>query len=149
MMGNEFSGNGCRAACFSLLNMKDGITSFMASGSEKPIYSSLKNSITTVDVPYSFTPNKRINNSIGFLINQLKSYQLVIEGFGSYSQAKDIIIQNFSDYSAAGVMYISRVSANKYLLDPYFWVKKTKTTITINTTAIPHILAETPKYKVE
>jgi len=128
MMGDEFSGNGCRAAGFIALSQKAGIVQLQTVG--KKIAVSLdKSANSTVTIPYCFYPKNIITNSCGFLIKMLGSYQLVIEGRGNYQTAKNLTQKYFQNSKAAGIMFFQKVSQSIISLDPYFYVRKTKTLV--------------------
>ena len=129
MMGNEFLGNDCRAAAFSFLKSKSGKIKLNTSGTTKVIDCLVdQNQNSTVDIPYSFSPKKILNNKIGFLIKIFGSYQLIIKGRGSLSQARKIIDSQFIDSNAVGIMFFEKITGG-YKLDPFFWVKGTQTLV--------------------
>lgn len=133
MMGNEFSGNGCRAAGFSLLKTKPGKIEFTTSGTTRTIKVNVDNNqYSFCSIPYSFSNKKIIKSNLGFLIKMFGSYLLVLNKNGNENIANNIINQinrDFRNVNAVGIMFIKILSGKKISLNPYFYVKKTKTLI--------------------
>ena len=128
MMGNEFSGNGCRTAAYSLLKKKSGKISFVASGIDEKIFARVsKNSLCGITLPYKFINKKIRKVKNGFLIKIFGSFILILEENGNYKKAKKIIEKRFKRNRAVGIMFIRKMTKNKIKLNPYFYVKSTDT----------------------
>lgn len=128
MMGNEFSGNGCRAAGYSLLKGKNGKISFNVKGIKKQITVFLKNKVSSLPLPFCFDKTKIINNDFGFLIKMFDSLIFVFKEKVNKSKIRKII-DAYQYQKAVGIMFISVSSNNVVSLNPYFYVKKTNTLI--------------------
>lgn len=128
MMGNEFSGNGCRAAGYLLLNNKDGTIKFKTSGIDKEVEVNIKNNNSTLTLPYSFNKKKIIKNDFGFLIKLFGSYIFVFEEKVNLLKIK-AIIKTYQDKKAVGIMFINQLNNKKVVLNPYFYVKETNTLV--------------------
>lgn len=128
MMGNEFSGNGCRIAGYSLLNGKNGIIKFNTSGTKKEIIIKIINYNSTLTLSYCFDKNKIIKNNFGFLIKLFGSYIFVLDEKENPVKIKKIINSN-KEKNAVGIMFINQLNEEVVKLNPYFYVKKTNTLI--------------------
>ena len=130
MMGNEFSGNGCRAAAFSLLKMKPGIIKFKTSGLNKIINASIGNDLTSnISLPCLFDKNKIICNRFGFAIKMFGSSLIVIEDNKNDKIVQEIVNELSKKSRAIGIMFIEICSRRVVKLNPFFYVKETNTLI--------------------
>lgn len=126
MMGQEFSGNGCRSAAFCFLRQQPGIIQFQSSGAKSPIAVALdKNNNSTVTIPNSY----QIISTNPFCLKMLNNYQIVIEGKGNLFSAKNIIASLPTDTSGIGIMYINKVNDINYQLNPFFYTRGTDTLV--------------------
>ncbi len=125
MMGNEFSGNGCRAATLAFLNNNPGKISFFASGINKIIIGKINNGNATVTIPSQKVNFIKISNTIysTVIFNTL----MIISANNIKDKSK--IIEKYSDkYNAIGFMSYQK-QGNQIKLNPWFWVKETNSLI--------------------
>ena len=127
MMGNEFSGNGCRAAGFSLLKLKPGTVKFKTSGTNKIIKTQVdsKNNTTTT-IPYE--TSKKYKKNKQFFIKIFGSRIVVIKNKPDNKTTQKILKTYSPSCNAIGIMFLQE-NKGGYKLTPYFYVKKTKTLV--------------------
>lgn len=125
MMGNEFSGNGCRAATFFLLKNTPAQINFFASGINKPIIGQLINNYVTVSMPSPKIIFNQIDNST---YSTIFIGTLMIISSNTIKNIPKLIKQYSSQYSAIGFMEYQTINNNINLI-PRFWVKNTNTLV--------------------
>lgn len=135
MMGGEFSANGCRSALFSLLKFKAGATKFKIrlGGGIKTISGCVKKRLSEITIPYSFTPQKIVNNQNYFSFEMLGNYYLVLnKKNGTEEEVEKIIKNNFYKYKntpGLGIIFFEKLKGGEIKINPFFWTRETNTLI--------------------
>ncbi len=148
MMGDELCVNAASCAAFDyFLKTGERNVNFNIGGIREKIRAEINNGTVTLSLPYSIIVSKsRVPE--GELIN-LKGMRLIITDNKKYSLSPDKIISKYKygNMPAVGLVYFIQTSRGKIKINPWIWVKNTKSLVNETACGSGSIAACLPKLK--